>query len=92
MAIYIARQTDLTAITPTAHTFTVTIYRPDPLFPDLPAISIATLTLAKDPAETWPAFQTRAYNEIAAAIATYEQAQNLHAQAQTWLQTQEWTT
>lgn len=91
MAIYTARQTAPTTISPTAHTFTTTIYHHDPIHPDLPPTPIAHLTLAKDPLETWPAFQARAYTEIADAIATHKQAQTLHAQAQIWLQTQEWT-
>ncbi len=92
MPIYKAYQTQLPTITPTAHTFTVIVYLPTSLPPDHDPTIIAHLTLAKDPSETWSAFQARAYTEIADTIANYEIAQNLHAHARTWLHTQEWTT
>lgn len=92
MTTYHAILTQIPAITPDAHTITLSIYRPssDPLHPA--PTSIGTLTFAKDPDETWPHAATRLHQAVQNFIATYEQRIHLNIQISAWLRDQRWTT
>jgi len=92
MTTYYAHLKTNANITPSAHIFHILVYYlADPPFPE-DRIYVLEQTFEKAPNETWPQAQARCRQEIAGAIAKYEQELQLSQAANPWLKSQTWNT
>jgi len=79
-------------ITPAAHVFHILVFHyADPPYQQ-DHLYVLEHTFEKAPPETWPQAQARCRQEIADAIAKYEQELQLSNVANPWLKSQSWTT